>query len=63
MIRWVQSALASDTVAQSGMVGVLDKLCPVPMDYARPGFDEGILDTIKEGSGGIEIRQSDRLQF
>ena len=63
MIQWIQSALASDTIAQGGIAGVPDKLCPVSMDYSRPGFDDGILDAIEEGRGVIEIRQSDRLQF
>ena len=63
MIQGNESTLTGNTVAQSGIVGVPNELRPVPVDDTRPRFDEGILDAIKEGRGGVEIRQRHRFQF
>ena len=63
VIQGNQRALACNAIAKSGIVGVPDELRPVPVDDTRPRFDEGILDAIKEGRGGVEIRQSHRFQF
>ena len=50
-----QSALTSNTVTKSGIVGISDELSPVPVGNARTGPGERILDAIKERGVGLKF--------
>ena len=63
MIQGNESALASNTIAKGGIVGVPDELRPITMDDTRPSPDERIFDVVKESGVGIEIRKGDGFQL
>ena len=63
VVQGNESALTSNPIAESGIVGVSDELRPVTMYDPRPGLDEGVLDVTKEGWIGIEVRKSHSFQF
>lgn len=55
MIQGNESALTSDTIAQSGVISTPDELRPVTMDDPSPGPDKGDTDGVEEGGVWIEI--------
>lgn len=63
MVQGNERALASDTVAKSGIIGAPDELGPIAVDDGGPSLDKRVFDAIKEGWVGIEIRESDGFQF
>lgn len=63
VIQWNESALASNTVAESGSVGIPDELRPITMDDTRPSLDERVFDVVKESGVAVEIREGDGFQL
>ena len=63
MVQGDESALASETVAEGGVIGTPDKLCPVAVDDPSPCLDERVVDGVQECRIGVEIRKSYGLQF
>jgi hypothetical protein len=55
VVQGNESTLTSDTIAESGIVGIPNELCPVAVDDPSPCLNEGVLDGIEEGRVGIEI--------
>lgn len=48
MVQGNEGALTSDTIAECGIIGIPDELCPITVDDSSPSLDERILDGIKE---------------
>jgi len=63
VVQGNERALASNTITESRLVGAPDELRPVTVDDGGPTLDQRILDAIKEGGIGVEIRKSDSFQF
>lgn len=63
MVQGNESALASEAIAENGIVGAPDELCPVTVDDRSPCLDERVLDGIQEGRVWVEIRKSNGFQL